>query len=64
MVFLMETRLRGNELLKIKQKTGFSCFKGVDCKGTGKQGFGGLLLLRNDDYDVTLTSFSPNHIMV
>ncbi|KAL8512591.1 hypothetical protein ACS0TY_018908 [Phlomoides rotata] len=36
----------------------------VDCTGSGRDRSGGLCMLWNEEMDVTLTSFSNNHISV
>ncbi|XP_058774618.1 uncharacterized protein LOC131648901 [Vicia villosa] len=62
LVFLMETRLKKDELIKLKQRFKFKCDLTVDCSGTGRNRAGGLCLWWNEDLDIDITSYSPNHI--
>ncbi|KAL5788264.1 hypothetical protein ACOSP7_005213 [Xanthoceras sorbifolium] len=58
--FLSETRLKGEWAAKIKVQLGFSGGLHVDCEGKS----GGLMLLWNDVWDVSVLSFSSGHIDV
>ncbi|KAL5800890.1 hypothetical protein ACOSQ3_032522 [Xanthoceras sorbifolium] len=60
LVFLSETRLKGEWAAKIKTQLGFSGGLHVDCVGKS----GGLMLLWNDVWDVSVLSFSRGHIDV
>lgn len=59
-VFLMETRMTSKQMKRLKFKLGFDCGIFVDRVGLG----GGLALLWMSSVDVTLRSFSKNHIDV
>ncbi|KAL5738018.1 hypothetical protein ACOSP7_030779 [Xanthoceras sorbifolium] len=59
-VFLSETRLKGVWAAKVKVQLGFSGGLHVDCEGKS----GGLMLLWNDMWDVSVLSFSRGHIDV
>ncbi|KAL5836959.1 hypothetical protein ACOSQ3_014128 [Xanthoceras sorbifolium] len=60
LVFLSETRLKGEWAAKIKVQLGFSGGLHVDCEGKS----GGLMLLWNDAWDVSVLSFYRGHIDV
>lgn len=45
LVFLMETRLKDFEMLRVKFKCGFVSGQTVECSGFGKERAGGLALL-------------------
>ncbi|XP_058783431.1 uncharacterized protein LOC131658114 [Vicia villosa] len=62
LVFLMETRLKKEEMLKLKRKFKFNSDVSVDCSGAGRDRAGGLCLWWNDDLDINITSYSQNHI--
>ncbi|MCI10306.1 hypothetical protein A2U01_0031399, partial [Trifolium medium] len=61
-VFLMETRLKVPEVDRLKLKLGSSCGLAVDCRGVGRERVGGLALFWKDHMDITIKSFSLNHI--
>jgi ribonuclease HI len=58
MVFLMETKLRKNKMVPIKQKTGFKNMLVVDCIGRS----GGLALLWKEESGVEIQNYSLRHI--
>ena len=58
LVFISETKLAGRAALVIKERVGFSSSIQVDSTGRS----GGLLLMWNDDLEVSLKSFSSHHI--
>ncbi|KAL5767157.1 hypothetical protein ACOSQ2_013940 [Xanthoceras sorbifolium] len=60
LVFLFETRLKGDWAARVKVQLGFSGGLHVDCVGKS----GGLMLLWNDVWDVSVLSFSRGHIDV
>jgi hypothetical protein len=62
LVFLMETRLSEHEMEKVRIKCGFACGIMVGCKGSGKERSGGLALMWNDQINISIISFSLNHI--
>lgn len=63
LVFLMETRLKDNEMDRIRSRCGFnSCFS-VACNGNGRDRAGGIALLWHDQVILTVKSFSLNHIL-
>lgn len=64
LVFLMETKLKVHELDSVKRKLGYSGILAYDCRGEGRRRAGGLVLFWDSDVDVTLHSFSFNHIDV
>jgi hypothetical protein len=61
-VFLMETRLKISEIVNLKYKWGFSCGLAVDCSGFGRERSGGLALFWKDHLDISIKSYSLNHI--
>jgi exonuclease III len=63
LVFLMETRLKSEEMENIRLRCSFNSCLAVSCKGFGKERAGGLACLWRDDWDVVISSFSLNHIM-
>ncbi|PKA50374.1 hypothetical protein AXF42_Ash013463 [Apostasia shenzhenica] len=60
LVFLSETKLLASEFDKVKIACMFKSAFSVSCVGRS----GGLAMLWNDDFDVTLLSFSCSHIDV
>lgn len=62
-VFLMETRLHDSEMHKIKVRCGFSSYFSVACNGSDRHRAGGLALLWHDQVNITVKSFSLNHIL-
>ncbi|KAK2424153.1 hypothetical protein QL285_034543 [Trifolium repens] len=58
----METRCKGFEIDKLKFKLGFSCGIVVDCRGLGRERAGGLALFWKDQLDISIKSYSLNHI--
>ncbi|XP_058749040.1 uncharacterized protein LOC131622002 [Vicia villosa] len=62
MVFLMETRLKEEEAIAVKNRTKFGeCFV-VGCSGSGKERAGGVMLMWKDSLGVSIVSHSLNHI--
>lgn len=61
-VFLMETRLKSSEMVPLRHKWGFNCGLSVDCRGIGRERAGGVSLLWRDNMDITIMSYSANHI--
>ncbi|CAJ2638124.1 unnamed protein product [Trifolium pratense] len=62
-VFLMETRLKEDEMEKIKRRCGFSFGISVDCMGSGRERAGGISLLWSDQVSLSVISYSINHIL-
>lgn len=58
----METRLNSGEAQNIKRRSGFECCQVVEYRGTGHSRLRGILLLWNEDINITLSSYSINHI--
>ncbi|KAK1554997.1 hypothetical protein Q3G72_020206 [Acer saccharum] len=58
LVFLSETKINGKWADKIRERLGFTSGFSVDSRGRG----GDLLLMWNDSIDVTVLSFSVDHI--
>jgi hypothetical protein len=58
----METRLKISEIVNLKYKWGFSCGLAVDCSGFGRERSGGLALFWKDHLDISIKSYSLNHI--
>jgi hypothetical protein len=52
----METRLKEDEMEKIKRRCGFSCGISVDCAGSGRERAGGISLLWSDQKQVDARS--------
>lgn len=63
LVFLMETRLKKDEILKLKRIFKFKFDVTVKCSGIGRERAGGLCLWWSDDSDINIRSFSQNHIV-
>ena len=61
-VFLMETRLKSFEFEGIKQKCGFNSCLAIDCRGNGKERAGGLALMWREPMQITISSYTLNHI--
>jgi hypothetical protein len=59
----METRLKEDEMEKIKRRCGFSCGISVDCAGSGRERAGGISLLWSDQVSLSVISYSINHIL-
>lgn len=62
LVFLQETKLRSFEIERVRAKLHYIGMIVVDCEGEGSRRRGGLALLWNDEWDVSITSFSNNDI--
>jgi exonuclease III len=62
LVFLMETKLKTSELDVNRIKWGFKNCLAVDCRGSGRDRAGGLALLWMEEFSLTISSFSQNHI--
>lgn len=62
LVFLMETKLKPEEVLRIKKKLNFRFDLIIDCKGSGRDRAGGLCLSWNETMDIQILSHSQNHI--
>lgn len=60
LIFLQETRLKQSEMDKIRTMVQYAGLACVDCSGRFRSG--GLAILWNSHYDITLQSFSQNHI--
>ncbi|MCI11577.1 hypothetical protein A2U01_0032678, partial [Trifolium medium] len=58
----METRLKSSEFDRIKYRCGFNSCLVVDCNGVGRERAGGLALMWNDESNISILSFSLNHI--
>lgn len=62
LVFLMETKVKVDELLRIKRKLKFKYDMIVDCRDSGRDITWGLCLLWNEVDDIHILSHSSNHI--
>lgn len=62
LVFLMETRLKEDVMLRIKVRHGFNSGLFVDCHGHGRERFSGLAPMWTDQVYITITSYSLKHI--
>lgn len=62
LAFLMETRLKDEEMQRIVDKLGFKHCLIVDCNGRGRERSGGMFLLWKEEMNIQITSFSSNHI--
>ncbi|XP_072066985.1 uncharacterized protein [Arachis hypogaea] len=62
LVFLMETRKKSEEIMRLRYKGEMQNVVGVDYNGDGRQRGGGLAVLWNREIDVNITSMSKNHI--
>ncbi|XP_058746012.1 uncharacterized protein LOC131618873 [Vicia villosa] len=61
-LFLMETKLKKEEVQSIKFKSGFNgCFI-VECKWSGRDRAGGLILMWKDSFLLKILSYFENHI--
>ncbi|WJX27814.1 hypothetical protein P8452_16597 [Trifolium repens] len=58
----METKLKTSELDVNRIKWGFKNCLAVDCRGSGRDRAGGLALLWMEEFSLTISSFSQNHI--
>lgn len=63
LVFLMETRLKDDEMERIRVRCGFLSGLSVACSGHGRERAGGLALIWNGPINIAITSYSLNHIM-
>lgn len=61
-VFLQETKLHQAETERVRMKLQFKGMLAVDCEGDGRRRRGGVGLLWTEECDVTIQSFSLNHI--
>lgn len=61
-VFLMETRLKSSEMVHLKHRWGFNRGLSVDCRGVGRESAEGVSLLWHDNIDISIMSYSINHI--
>src|SRR4051812_31146705 len=61
-VFLMETRLKSDEVQRIKFKCSFDRCLVVECDGSSRDRRGGLALLWKEPINLSILSFSLNHI--
>ena len=64
LIFLQETKLKQVEMEKIKNKLRMDGMLVVDCGGEGRGRRGGLALLWKNEWQVSVTTFSMNHIDV
>ena len=64
LVFLQETKLKQAEMENVRQKCGMHGMIVVGCGGEGRRRRGGLAILWKKEWDVTVLSFSLNHIDV
>jgi hypothetical protein len=58
----METRLKVCEMEKIKRRCGFTSGLMVDCTEIGRKRSGGLALLWRENLNISISSYSVNHI--
>jgi hypothetical protein len=59
----METRLKVDEMERIKIKCDFSSYLSVACMGSGRDKAGGISLLWQDQASLSVINFSSNHIL-
>ncbi|KAK2404541.1 hypothetical protein QL285_053869 [Trifolium repens] len=59
----METRLKEDEMERIKFKCGFNSGISVACTGSGRERSGGIALFWNDQVTISTISYSVNHIL-
>ena len=62
LVFLQETKLHHAEMERVRLKLKFKNMIVVDCLGDGRRRKGGLVLLWKEGWEVSIRSFSTNHI--
>ncbi|KAL1293347.1 hypothetical protein AAHE18_19G066400 [Arachis hypogaea] len=62
LVFLMETRRKETEMMRMRYKGGLANVVAVDCEGEGRQRAGGLAVLWDNSIRVLIRSMSINHI--
>ena len=62
LVFLQETKLHQHELERVKVKLRYDGLIAVGCEGQGRKRRGGLALMWKKGVQVTLKSFSQNHV--
>lgn len=60
--FLQETKLHSYEMEKVRKRLNFRGMIAVDCVGEGRRRKGGVCLMWQEEWDVTIMSFSSNHI--
>jgi len=61
-IYLSETKRRAHEMVSICRRLGLSNKLCVDCTGEGRNRSGGLAMLWKDQLELTLKSWSSNHI--
>ncbi|XP_058774622.1 uncharacterized protein LOC131648906 [Vicia villosa] len=61
-LLVIESRLKNDEVLSIKIKSGFAEVYVVECKGTGKDRAGGLIMFWKEKFQISIPSSSLNHI--
>ncbi|KAL2939383.1 LINE-1 retrotransposable element ORF2 protein [Bienertia sinuspersici] len=61
-VFLSETKLKHHEMGRVREKLLLKNLLVVECTGEERKRSGGLALLWKHDIDITIPSFSMNHI--
>lgn len=54
--------MKSFEFEGIKQKCGFNSCLAIDCRGSGKERAGGLALMWSEPMQITISSYSLNHI--
>lgn len=62
MLFLMEPRLKEEEVVRIMERYHFTKSVSVDCKGSGKERSGDIILMWNDYLNIDISSFFLNHL--
>ncbi|XP_058725646.1 uncharacterized protein LOC131596933 [Vicia villosa] len=62
LVFLMETKLKAEEMQTVMIKTGFRFAHSVDCRGSRRDRAGGLCLIWKEPDLIKVLSFSENYI--
>lgn len=62
LLFLQETKLCQGEMDRVRRKLKYQFVVAVDCGGEGRGRRGGLALLWNQEWEVSIKSFSLNHI--
>lgn len=61
-VFLMETKKKAIDIQRLRRLEGYDCVFAVDCAGDGNRKAGGLALYWKSNLDLSISSYSLNHI--
>ncbi|XLR62254.1 hypothetical protein S83_012926 [Arachis hypogaea] len=62
LVFLIETRRKETEMMRMRYKGGLANVVAVDCEGESRQRAGGLAVIWDNSIRVFIRSMSINHI--